>query len=75
MGLDLVTGPLYTSDRPDNVAYILQDSGAKLLVFENAEQWEAFAEVRNRRLLRQTVSVVGPAPQAEEPPTSEGKSE
>ncbi len=48
MGLDLVTVPLYTSDRPDNIAYILQDSGAKLLVFENADQWTAFAEVRDQ---------------------------
>jgi long-chain acyl-CoA synthetase len=48
MGLDLVTVPLYTSDRPDNIAYILQDSGAKLLVFENADQWGAFAEVRDQ---------------------------
>jgi len=48
MGLDLVTVPLYTSDRPDNIAYILRDSGAKLLLFENADQWEAFAEVRDQ---------------------------
>ncbi len=48
MGLDLVTVPLYTSDRPDNIAYILQDSGARLLVFENPDQWESFAEVRGQ---------------------------
>jgi len=48
MGLDLVTVPLYTSDRPDNIAYILRDSGAKVLVIENADQWEAFAEVRDQ---------------------------
>jgi long-chain acyl-CoA synthetase len=48
MGLDLVTVPLYTSDRPENIAYILQDSGAKLLVFENADQWAMFAEVRDQ---------------------------
>src|SRR5258706_181774 len=48
MGLDLVTVPLYTSDRPDNIAYILQDSGAKLLVFENGDQWAAFADVQHQ---------------------------
>ena len=48
MGLDLVTVPLYTSDRPDNIAYILQDSGARLLVFENADQWGLFAEVEGQ---------------------------
>ncbi|HVY04798.1 MAG TPA: long-chain fatty acid--CoA ligase [Burkholderiales bacterium] len=46
MGLGLVTVPLYTSDRPDNIAYILKDSGAKLLVFENPDQWEMFHEVQ-----------------------------
>jgi long-chain acyl-CoA synthetase len=45
MGLDLVTVPLYTSDRPENIAYILRDSGARLLLFENPDQWESFAEV------------------------------
>jgi long-chain acyl-CoA synthetase len=48
MGLDLVTVPLYTSDRPDNIAYILQDSGAKLLLFENADQWAMFADVQRQ---------------------------
>mgnify|MGYP002623404992 CR=1 FL=1 len=43
MGLDLVTVPLYTSDRPDNVAYILRDSGAKLLFIEAPEVWEGFS--------------------------------
>lgn len=41
LGLGLVTVPLYTSDRPDNVAYVLQDSGARLLLTGNAEQWQA----------------------------------
>ena len=45
MGLDLVTVPLYTSDRADNIAYLVRDSGARLLVIESADQWELFAEV------------------------------
>jgi long-chain acyl-CoA synthetase len=48
MGLGLVTVPLYTSDRPDNIAYIVQDSGAKVLLFESSEQWSAFSEVREQ---------------------------
>jgi len=39
LGLGLVTVPLYTSDRPDNVAYVLRDSGAKLLLVASAEHW------------------------------------
>ncbi len=45
MGLGLVTVPLYTSDRPDNCAYIIQDSGTKVLFFEDQETWDQFGEV------------------------------
>ncbi len=48
MGLGLVTVPLYTSDRPENIAYILQDAGAKVLLLEDADQWSGFAEVREQ---------------------------
>ena len=48
MGLGLVTVPLYTSDRPENIAYIVQDAGAKLLLFEDPDQWSAFFEVREQ---------------------------
>ncbi|UCH48536.1 MAG: long-chain fatty acid--CoA ligase [Betaproteobacteria bacterium] len=45
MGLGLVTVPLYTSDRPDNIAYIVQDSGAKVLFFEDQATWNGFSDV------------------------------
>ena len=45
MGLGLVLVPLYTQDRPDNVAYIIQNCRAKLLLFEAPEQWAAFADL------------------------------
>jgi len=45
MGLGLVTVPLYTSDRPDNIAYIIQDSGARVLFFEDQEVWEGLSGV------------------------------
>ncbi|MFL6580952.1 MAG: AMP-dependent synthetase/ligase [Burkholderiales bacterium] len=48
MGLDLVNVPLYTSDRPDNTAYILKDSGAKILVLESADQWTMFADLQDQ---------------------------
>lgn len=37
LGLGLVTVPLYTSDRPENVAHVLEDSGATLLLVESIE--------------------------------------
>lgn len=48
LGLGLVVVPLYTQDRPDNVAYILKDAGCKALLLEGAEQWHAFADVRDQ---------------------------
>jgi len=45
MGLGLVTVPLYTSDRPDNIAYIVRDSGARVMFFEEQATWEGFAHV------------------------------
>ncbi len=44
LGLGLVTVPLYTSDRPENVAHVLQDSGAKLLLIDSAEHWHPLHE-------------------------------
>jgi long-chain acyl-CoA synthetase len=48
LGLGLVTVPLYTQDRPENVAYILNDSGAKVLLIDGAEQWQALSEVKDQ---------------------------
>lgn len=39
LGLGLVTVPLYTNDRPDNVAYIARDANVRLLVVEGKRQW------------------------------------
>ncbi len=39
LGLGLVTVPLYTQDRADNVAYILGDAGCRVLLIEGDEQW------------------------------------
>jgi long-chain acyl-CoA synthetase len=46
MGLGAVVVPLYTQGRPDNVAYIIKDSGAKVLLLDSVEQWRAFEAVR-----------------------------
>ena len=45
MSLGLVVVPLYTVDRPDNVAYITSDAQAKVLLFETDEQWQALRTV------------------------------
>jgi long-chain acyl-CoA synthetase len=46
LGLGLIVVPLYTQDRPDNVAYILGDAGCKVLLFGTRDQWREFADVR-----------------------------
>ncbi len=40
LGLGLVVVPLYPDDRPDNVAYILDDAGVKLLLLNDQRQWQ-----------------------------------
>jgi long-chain acyl-CoA synthetase len=48
LGMGLVVVPLYTQDRPENVAYILNDAGCRLLLFDGFEQWQSFAGVRDQ---------------------------
>lgn len=48
MSLGLVVVPLYTVDRPDNIAYIVNHAGVKVLLFDNAEQWEGLRTVRDQ---------------------------
>lgn len=47
LGLGLIVVPLYTADRAENAAYILRDSGAKLLLLEELSQWHAFSETHD----------------------------
>jgi len=48
LGLGLVVVPLYTQDRPENVAYIIGDAGCKVLLFEGPEQWHELEGVRGQ---------------------------
>jgi len=48
LGLGLVVVPLYTQDRPDNSAYIVNDAGCKVLLFEDMEQWQRLSGVRDQ---------------------------
>jgi long-chain acyl-CoA synthetase len=41
LGLGLVTVPLYFDDRADNMAWCMNDAGARLLLLEDAAQWSA----------------------------------
>ena len=48
LGLGLIVVPLYTQDRPENVAYILNDAGCRVLLFEGLEQWLALAPLKSQ---------------------------
>lgn len=43
LGLGLVVVPFYTWDNPENLAYLLHDSGARLLLTGTVEQWQQLA--------------------------------
>lgn len=61
LALGLVTVPLYLDDRPDNAAYILNDSGAKLLLVEGKFQHKKLAEITSSATtLQHIVSLVPP---------------
>ncbi|MBL3526519.1 MAG: long-chain fatty acid--CoA ligase [gamma proteobacterium endosymbiont of Lamellibrachia anaximandri] len=47
-GLGLVTVPIYTNDRPENIGYILQDAGVRLLLLEGDEQWQNLQQIRHQ---------------------------
>ncbi len=48
LGLGLITVPLYTDDRPDNVAQIVEETGARLLVVDGKRQWRRLQAVSER---------------------------
>jgi long-chain acyl-CoA synthetase len=45
VGLGLVTVPLYTNDRPENVRYILEETDARLLLVDTAERLRALSPI------------------------------
>jgi long-chain acyl-CoA synthetase len=45
LGLGLVVVPLYTNDRIDNVAYVLQDAGVKVLLLEGQTQLQELQKI------------------------------
>ncbi len=67
LGLGLVVVPLYTQDRPENVAYIIHDSGCKVLLIEGAEQWKPLSEVKGQLGSLTRIVTVLSVPNAGEP--------
>lgn len=56
--LGLVTVPLYTNDRPDNVLYILEHADVRLLLLGNADDWDNLKDaLRDCASLRRILSL------------------
>lgn len=48
LGLGLVVIPLYTDDRVENAAFIINDAGARLLLLEGSDQWQEFVAIHDQ---------------------------
>jgi len=48
LGLGLVVVPLYTNDRVDNVSYVLQDAGVKVLLLEGQADLKSLSEISSQ---------------------------
>ncbi len=62
LGLGLVTVPLFVNDRPENVAYILEDSGARLLLVGGRDQLDVISAIAEwPSALQRVVALLGDA--------------
>ncbi len=61
MACGLVTVPLYTNDRPNNVAYVIKDAGVKILLIQNQRQWRELSKIPSiTDALQRVISVESP---------------
>ena len=58
LGLGLVVVPLYTDDRPDNIAFIIEDAGIKLLLLQDVRRWKQLAPALTGQSALQSVVVL-----------------
>ncbi len=60
-GLGLVTVPLFTNDRAENLRYLLEDSGARLLLLETEAQWGTLGPLLPGLPQLKRVLILGPS--------------
>ena len=63
----MVPVPLFVDDRPDNVAYILNDADVKVIVIDGEEHWKRLKTVRDQLVSLQRIICVKPVNDADEP--------
>lgn len=66
LSLGLVTVPLYTDDRADNAAYIIQDAAVKVLLVQDLGRWRRVAEALGGSAYPQRVILLEDRPGAEQ---------
>ncbi len=70
LGLGLIVVPLFVNDNPENLSYVLNDAGAKLLLIQGGRQWQQCSRVADRLETLQrivTLEPVKPSEQENEP--------
>ena len=66
MACGLITVPLYTNDRADNVAYVVKDAGVKILLLQNQRQWRELSDLAPiTETLKRVISVEAPTSEVE----------
>ncbi len=63
----LVTVPLFVDDRPENVAFILNDADVKLIVIDGEEHWKRLKTVRDQLGSLKRILTVKPVSDPDEP--------
>ena len=61
LGCGLAVVPLYTDDRPDNVAYIMDDSAVRVLLVQDAATWRRLAPALAGQQHLQRVLILNPS--------------
>jgi long-chain acyl-CoA synthetase len=64
LGLGLVVVPLYANDRAENVGYILQNAGVRLVLIEDDAQWRGLHAVKSALDALQRVLILEPSADA-----------
>ncbi len=68
LSLGFVPVPLHVVDNPDNLAFVIGDCGASLLLLDSAERWAALAPLVSRLpSLRRVLYLNDPTPSAASP--------
>ena len=67
LGLGLVVVPIYMGDRPENIAYVINDSASRLLLLDSLQEWQAVEATGHLQVESLTVVVRNDVETADRP--------